>query len=378
MKNYVIKLHPAVVHMFDGDFDGDTAHVAIPIQKKSREDLVKMDVLQFIINHPEEFRPGKEIAKYKDFEWAQSSAELKYQLELIRRRSTNGSSISYRDIVDMNKTGYFNGTKVDRKELSYFGRGLEEEEVSGLSNPQDPSIKGVSTRDAVRDYRTIKTLVPKSGGLSNSLMALALSKLMDKCAEEPGAIEKLKKIAHAKHILCQDGLSAKHGTNKIVEADRLYGAFYDSKDNELTSEEDYVDCMRSFGLPAEDIEAVMDIYWTGEPVNINEVLVHIATHYVFTRRGANLGNFEDAVEIGTEEKSLQKEFLNRVIPIKEVSDEVKIPTGNAGRRKDRVSGSPASVRVPGGTSNPVQPQGKVKRGVVKASVLTGGRKVSPR
>lgn len=322
MRNGCVKIHPAVVNMMDGDFDGDMLHLAIPVSEAGINDLRKMDAIEFICNHPSEFRPGKEFAKYREAEWSRDSAILKYQVEQIRRKSTNGMSISYKDLLDKNKEGYFTNTSVNRENLAQFSNGISQSNVFSIGNSN--LVRGGTISDAVKDYRTIKSFVPKSGGLTNSLMALAISKFKDRVnIEGSTAMSLIHTIAHAKHILCQDGLSAKHGSNSMDNADKLFAGFYRTFVNVLETEKDYRNAMADVGLHTADIDAIIEIYWTNDPENINDMLKVLAPHYLLTRRSASFASLEDVVTNYKTDSSLQKDFIEQLIEPGEIYEPIE-------------------------------------------------------
>lgn len=337
-----MKVQKYQIKSWYGNRLGDTCHVAMPLNKKSHEDMVKMDAIQFICKYPSEFRPGKEISKYQNTDWAHDEAILKYQIEAIRRRSTNGKSISWHDLMDRNQPGYFDGTNVDRDKLAYLSLGITKDEMLGLKEADDPQVKNISIGDAVRDYRTIKTLVPRFGGLSNSLMVLAIARVKKQLEEKPELMEVIRRVAHAKHILCQDGLSAKHATNQIKNSDKMHRAFYRTKFNDIETEEEYRQVMTDFGLPKEDIDAIMLIFWSENPENINQILRVLAPHYLATRRGATLDTFETIVDNCEQEVSLQRDFLEKLVPIQEVKS-VEEHSTKSRRRRDKVFRKPKAV-----------------------------------
>lgn len=315
-----IRVHPAVTNMFDGDFDGDTCHIIIPTSEEAITDLPKMDVLAFITAHPREFNPGKEIKMYKREDWSMDPNTLAMQIDQVKNDSTNGKSISYEDLLDSKKQdSYFQGTKVNREELAHFSRGVSKDEVIGKC----PSINGSSTRDAVRAYRMIKGLTPKSGAISNSLMTLAISKTWNWVKDKK--LELIQKVAHAKHVLCQDGLSAKHGKNQTATAEVIYGAFYRSAFSKVETREEYKNCLTEFGIPEDDAEAVLEVFWKDPPVNINDQIKEVAPHYALTRRSAKPSSFEDCVEVEKEE-NLQTQFLSELF---KGGEDVPQPAPNA-------------------------------------------------
>jgi hypothetical protein len=311
MNSYSIRVHPGIINMMDGDFDGDVLNIVCPISKEAIEDLPKMDVLQFINRHPEEFNPSKEIAKYQDGEWSLNQDVLENQINKIKEESTNGKSISYHDLLDPEYPGsYFENTKVDRKELASFANGISEEKLLGM---EETDISGATVEGAVESQRTIKGLTPKCGAIANNIMTLAIAKTWD--WDEKDKLRVLHSIARIKHILCQDGLSAKHGTNTIKGVDALFDAIYCTQKNQLETESEYVECITSFGIPEADAVLMASIFWMDigdKPVNINKQLSYYAPSYLMTRRFATPGHLEYCL-INPAEKNLHVMFLEEMM-----------------------------------------------------------------
>lgn len=331
MQNCCIKVNPAIVHLFHGDFDGDTLSIVMPSSREALEDLPKADAMQCIMDNPADFKPGKEIGKYKKEQWSRDKAILMFQIRDIARRSTNGSSLSYEDLLDPTKACYFDGMKVNRERLTHIAKGLTKEEIFG----QIPSEFSMSIDESIRDHRIIKFFTPKSGALSNSLMTLVIGKFMDKIKKDPSLISIVHKIAEAKHILCQDAISAKHGVHKTREVTRLYDALYCSNTNSVKTEGDYRRLMEELDLPKAVIDAIIEVFWKDEPENINEMLRKLAPTYLLTRRGAKFNSIEDVLEHYDQEHSIQKEFVEYLI--EGVESEVERSTPEPRGHQHRVS-----------------------------------------
>lgn len=301
-----IKTNPAMIHIMSGDHDGDLLHVVLPTTKEGINDLIKMDIFQCIKENIVEFSPGKEIGKHAPEEWSNNPDVLAMQLDKIRRDSTNGQSISYHDLLGEPGTSYFDNTNVDREELAHFSHGITKEEVVDFTKD---NVLGTTTRDAVRAFRIIKGLTPKAGAVSNALMSLAIAKTWD---WGDRGTEIVRRVAHAKHIFCQDGLSAKHGSSTMEIANELFAGFYRSENNVLETREEYRASMLKFGLPEEDADAILEIFWNDPPVGVTEQLIELTPHYMATRRTAGVGLFQNMLQ-NKNERSLHKTFLDKIM-----------------------------------------------------------------
>ncbi len=289
-------------------------HVVLPTTKEAIHDLNSMTLLNFLSEHIDHFNPGKEIDKYKKMKWSSEPVILKNQINSIRKESTNGKSISYEDLINIDLPGsYFNGSKTDRNELKRISNGISKDEMftTKYGGEKFDNLKGITATDAVRCYRVIKTLTPQSGAISNALMVITISKLntMDISKEEKQMI--LKKVAYTKHILCQDAVSAKHGISQVTAAERIYSMFYRLNSNSLEDKDDYIKALIEFGVPKECADITIDMYWEEPPRSITEILRDLAPHYLLTRRSAGPGSFEHCINC-KDEKSMHFKFLTRL------------------------------------------------------------------
>lgn len=301
---YSIKINPAIVHLFDGDFDGDQAYVILPTHKYSQQDLINMDVYKFIRENPDHFRPGKEFKKYKPNSWNTNNYNsLNQQINNICKISTNGQSLSYHDCLDDGKSdGYFDGLNINKKELRIITNGISEIEL--CSNESEFGIT-----NAIQSYKLIKQNVAQFGALTNAFIALAIYHTWD--FELKDRTKFLDLVAEFKHILCQDGLSAKHGNNKLnADIGKLVqDAFYNTPDNKFTKKEEYINLLRSINLSEEIINTVMGLFWQDDRIEgINRILNNIIPSYRITRRATDLGMLENMTKI-RDEKSIQAMML---------------------------------------------------------------------
>lgn len=308
----MIKINPLVAHLMDADYDGDLIHIVFPLSEQAMKDLHDMDPLVYIDKYPEEFHPGKEAAKYGG-EWTSDANSIHVKTKSVRNVSTNGKSISYLDLMEENYTdSYFDGTKVNRKELAYFSKGVDLDEIISRKDPSDPDVKGFSVKDAIRSYRTIKSLVAKFGEFSNLLITIAIARtkpLVDSGKDNYREIVTM--IARVKHILCQDGLSAKHGSNKVESADRIQKVFFSPE--ETTTKKDYIECLTEFGVPDKEANAVTELVWNDPPISIREYAKSLCPSYFLTRPTANIDILDMLVDSYPNDNGLVKMFIESTI-----------------------------------------------------------------
>lgn len=300
----VVKINPVVHHLLDSDVDGDAWVIFLPLNKESQQDLIKMDVFNFICENSEHFKPGKEFKKYQPEQgWATNNFDiLNMQIKHVAKQSTNGLSISYHDLVnDGKEDGYFNNTNVNREELKKIALGITQNDL--MSDDDSFSISG-----AVRSYKLIKQNVAQFGALSNAFVALLINNTWD--IEPKLQQECLDKITMFKHILCQDGLSAKHGSNKL-NADTgkiLQDMFYNTPDNKLKTLEEYKMILKDINIPEDIIKLVMNSFWHEPITGINKILNDIVPTYRITRRNTDIGLLDNMCNINNE-KSIQAEMI---------------------------------------------------------------------
>ena len=300
---YSIKVNPAVVHLFDGDFDGDQAYVILPLTNKSQSDLVNMDVYNFIRSNPEHFRPGKEFKKFKPEKWATENLDkLNRQIADICKMYTNGQSLSYHDCLnDGRSDGYLDALGIDHEELVRITQGIYEDNL--IKEDDQFGISG-----AVRSYKLIKQNVAQFGALSNAFLALAIHHTWNIPQNEK--LKYLDLVAQFKHILCQDGLSAKHGNNRLnaITGKILQDMFYRTPENKLENLHEYKTILESINLPEKISDTILNLFWKDPIVGINKILNNIVPTFRITRRGTDISLLENMTEQNNE-KSIQSIML---------------------------------------------------------------------
>jgi len=301
---FVIKVNPAIVHLLDGDFDGDQMFAILPLNKDSQEDLIKMDVGKFISENPQHFRPGKELKKHKSEKgWATDNIkELNQQIADIGKVSTNGQSLSYHDCInDGLEDGYLDNLNINREELKHITTGIYENDLIG----EDETYNIIG---AVKSYKLIKQNVAQFGALANAFMALAIHHTWNLCDEDKKKY--LDIVGEFKHILCQDGLSAKHGNNKLnsTNGKLLQDMFYCTPDNKLKTREEYEQVLKDINLSEKVIKTILDLFWCEPLTGINKRLNEIVSTYRITRRGTDISLLENMINIKNEQ-SLQAKMI---------------------------------------------------------------------
>lgn len=299
----VIKLNPAVVHLMDGDFDGDQVCIILPLSKESQQDLINMDVYKFIRENSDHFKPKKEFEKYKPESWDLDNFDiLNHQINEVYKKSTNGQSISYHDLYDDEKNdGYFNNLNINKNELKKIANGIYEDEL--INGDENISISG-----AVRSYKLIKQNVAQFGALANAILTLTVYSTWDLPFKEKQKY--LDLAAKFKHILCQDGLSAKHGNNKLNSKNSkiLQDMFYRTPDNKLETKDEYKNVLLEIGLTEEIVNFVLNLFWREPLIGINKLLDNLSPTFRITRRGSDISLLDNMV-ICKDEKSLNSRML---------------------------------------------------------------------
>jgi hypothetical protein len=157
----------------------------------------------------------------------------------------------------------------------------------------------------VTGYRTIKGAVAKLHGAMNSAIALCTAMFKG----TPDFRPKLLHLATLKRILAGQGLAAKHGTdNRSIDdrGDKIQQIFYNPVDSGwIDREQVHKFFVEDCGLPAPEVDTLLDVVWSDPPVNINERLRSIAPFYMMTRRGASSKLFDTSGEHTT----ITEEFL---------------------------------------------------------------------
>lgn len=299
-----IKLNPAIIHLFDGDYDGDQVYCILPINKESQYDLINMDIFTFIRNNPSHFRPGKEFKKYKPSNWATDDYDkLNQQINNVCKESTNGQSVSYHDCFDDGRNdGYFDKLNINIEELKRIACGIYIDELTSME-----SEFGIT--NAIQSYKLIKQNVAQFGALTNAFVALAIHHTWNFDFNDKQKF--LDIVTEFKHILCQDGLSAKHGNNRLnAKIGRtLQDMFYNSPNNILKTKEEYEKILKDINLSDEIIKTVMGLFWNEEKIiGVNFILNKCVPTYRITRRNTNIGLFEEMINIENE-NSIQSMML---------------------------------------------------------------------
>lgn len=280
----------------------DQVFCIAPIDKKSKEDLIKLDVFNFIKENPKHFKPGKELKKYKPENWKTNNLEeLTNQINNISKISTNGKSISYHDLFDDGKSdNYFDGLNINREELQLIASGIYEEDLRSNKDK-------ISVGDAIRSYKTIKQNVAQFGALSNAFMSLAINKVWN--IEMPEKQKYLDMVAEFKHTLCQDGLNAKHGNNKLTCSigKTLQDMFYRTKTNKIETYSEYKSILLSINISEEVCNFILDLFWRDPLIGINKLLDKLVPTYRITRNTSDIGLLENM--INNNEKSIQFNML---------------------------------------------------------------------
>ncbi len=292
-------INPLVVNLFDGDYDGDTVWLWMPISAPARADLQKLKVERlFPLSEP-----GKELKGVKLSEDPMKfSSEARDVFKVFTEGPYLGRSCTWRDLVGRpGGTGYYDDlTKEQRKEFSVW--------ATGESIDDYPSHV-----QAMCDYRIIKGGVARAGGLSNSFMNLCLAFVWS-WQDQEKAEKVMRTVADVKHTLCQEMLDAKHGEKDEDDLEVLSKMFYRSPDCPYDTKDEYKEFMKTAGLPEAGSNFIVDVFFSyaDPPENINHLLADVNPFFMLTRTQASIPMLDKFVELSKKkETSLHSMFMCR-------------------------------------------------------------------
>ena len=199
-RNHVFALHPAIVHIYSGDFDGDTMYAVFPSTDEGKADL-PLFTLERTVKEVG-FHPGKELT---GITWKGSTIATHTWVQ-DEISTTTGQSINHYDLLDQEgNTGFYaNSSKKDM--IIKFSSGLTEEEA------WEEHRVGMVAHRAIKDFTAL------GGGLSASLIQLAF--VAYDTEERQQVFNTMGKF---KHAITQASLD---GKNKVFDP-TPYNTVYD-------------------------------------------------------------------------------------------------------------------------------------------------------
>ena len=209
-ENYVVALHPSIVHLFSGDFDGDNCWSIWPNTEEGKADLPLFTIEETAATVG--FSPGKELS---GITWTPKESMISVSMKVADRiGSTNGSSINYYDVMRYegeDGTGFYNAASPrSKKVLTAFARGVSEDEAWHQHNV------------GMCSHRAIKDFTAKGGGLAASIIQLAYA--VYEPNEVPGILSSLGRF---KHSIVQASLDSKNKAFDPSSYDKVYDMFHD-------------------------------------------------------------------------------------------------------------------------------------------------------
>ena len=278
------------------------------------------------------------------------------EVQSMIQKSTDGRSVGWMDMINAESSSnpiIATLPEESRIRLSRVSRGLTMEEVAKESG------------DAVAGFKTIKVAVARQHGAANSIITLALARVLggnydrsrsinsgdiirgdgtiqyseirdrvrsrredreDDQSDNPGCDEItqgrgvstlqqiLLDLAAAKRILTEEGLSAKHGTiwqdidQRATQIQEIL--YYPERAGWVDRNQVYEFLTTQCRLPHQSANTILDTIWSDPPVNVNQVLREVAPTYMMTRRGAKLTLLDNWADRGID-NTITQLFLGR-------------------------------------------------------------------
>lgn len=275
-----VGINPLVVNLFDGDFDGDTVHLWMPLTPEAKKEVREILPVSNLLSMS---KPGKEF-KGIVLDPKNSAQQSRDIMHVFMEGELLGKSCTWRDLIGEGKdTGYYSGIK--KAEFDQFASWARGEH--GISFDKQS--------EAMLDYRIIKVGVARAGGLSNSIQAMCLAYVWN-WKDQDKASTKMRLVGDLKHALCQEMLDAKHGGKTEQHLETLAQMFYAPDSCEFTTAKEYKQFMiENANLPEEPVNFVIDIFFKlcNPPQNINDVCKKVNPAFVMTRRQGDM-NLMDA------------------------------------------------------------------------------------
>jgi len=270
-----VGINPLIVNLFDGDFDGDTVHLWMPLTPEAKKEVREILPVSKLLSMSE---PGKEFkgVVLNPQNSAQQSRDI---MNVFMEGELLGKSCTWRDLIGEGEdTGYYSGIK--KSEFDQFASWAKGEH--GISFDKQS--------EAMLDYRIIKVGVARAGGLSNSIQAMCLAHVWS-WKDQEQASAKMRLVGDLKHALCQEMLDAKHGGKTEQHLETLTQMFYAPDNCDFTTAEEYKEFMiENANLPEEPVNFVVDVLFgfCNPPENINEVCKRVNPLFTMTRRQGDM------------------------------------------------------------------------------------------